>query len=112
MNDNQEETILFLRGPNGADAIGRLTGNGVLVLQNSRIATTVDPSLPAHLFDLRDKLIREEIIAKKDDLVIFDLEYLFPDPSTAAAIVLGREADGLKTWKTGDGKSLGNETAS
>lgn len=110
--NNKEEIILFLKGPNGADAIGKLTNSGVLVLQNSRIATKTDPSLPAPLNALRDKLISQEIIAQKDSLVIFDLEYLFPDPSQAASIVLGRDADGFKEWKTGDGKSLGDTEAS
>jgi hypothetical protein len=100
------EIILFLQGPNGADAIGRLTPDGILVLQNSRIATVVDPSLQQSLIDLRERLIKEEIIAEKGDLVIFDLEYLFSDPSQAAAIVLGREADGSIEWKSRDGKSL------
>lgn len=112
MNQTPEEIILFLKGANGADALGRLTPKGIVILQNSRISTRVHASLPAHLKDIRDRLLREEILAHKDDLIIFDLEYQFSDPSTAAAVVLGREADGLTLWKTRDGKSLGQIVSS
>ncbi len=108
MTDTTEELILFLKTEKGGDAIGKKTGDTVLVLQNSRITPDVDPSFPTHLTELRNKLLSEKIIVPKDGLLIFDLEYSFPDPSTAAAIILGSSADGLKEWKTRDGKSLGD----
>ncbi len=111
MTDITEEIILFLKTEKGADAIGKKIQDSILVLQNSRIAHDVDPSFPTHLDAFRNKLLSKKIIVPKDGLLIFDVEYPFPDPSTAAAIVLGCNADGLKEWKTRDGKTLGDLAA-
>ncbi len=98
--------VLFLKAARGADAIGMKTRDGIVVLQNSRVAINVDDAFPLPLKNLRSKLIKEEIIVQKDGQFLFDIEYLFSDPSTAASIVMGTDADGLKEWKTRDGKSL------
>ncbi|TDQ04042.1 uncharacterized protein DUF4357 [Halanaerobium saccharolyticum] len=37
---------------------------------------------------------------------IFKKDYLFSSPSTAAAIVMGRNANGLREWKLKNGMTL------
>lgn len=36
---------------------------------------------------------------------LFKAKYLFGSPSTAAGVVLGRNSNGWKNWKSGDGKT-------
>jgi len=36
----------------------------------------------------------------------FSDDYIFSSPSTAAGMVMGRNANGLSEWKNKDGKSL------
>ena len=45
-------------------------------------------------------------IIKSDDNLIFEKDYEFSSPSTAASIVMGRNANGLKEWKLKNGKTL------
>ncbi len=47
-----------------------------------------------------------ETIGQKANQYILEEDYLFSSPSTAAAVVMGRNANGLKEWKTKEGKSL------
>ena len=37
---------------------------------------------------------------------MFTEDYVFSSPSTAAAIVMGRNANGLNEWKKKDGSTL------
>ena len=55
---------------------------------------------------LRQKLMQEGVLIDKADSLEFPDDYLFSSPSTAAAIVLGRSANGLTEWKLKDGKTL------
>ncbi|MBV5334912.1 MAG: DUF4357 domain-containing protein, partial [Sulfuricurvum sp.] len=48
----------------------------------------------------------EKIITENDGKLIIQTDYLFSSPSAAAAIVMGRSANGLTEWKSKSGKSL------
>ncbi|MBU2429606.1 MAG: DUF4357 domain-containing protein, partial [Proteobacteria bacterium] len=72
----------------------------------SRIADDYVKSFSPSLKNLRSRLIKEEIIEKKDDQYLFVEDYLFSSPSLAAAVIMGRNANGLKEWKTQDGRTL------
>ncbi|MDD5277602.1 MAG: DUF4357 domain-containing protein [Methylovulum sp.] len=47
-----------------------------------------------------------ELLKKVEGKLIFENDYLFSSPSAAAAIVMGRSANGLIEWKDGSGKVL------
>lgn len=106
VNKKNDDNLLFIKAARGADAIGQQNNDGFLVLQNSRIADDYVKSFSPSLKNLRSRLIKEEIIEKKDDQYLFVEDYLFSSPSLAAAVIMGRNANGLKEWKTQDGRTL------
>ncbi|MFC6267995.1 GIY-YIG nuclease family protein [Frigoriflavimonas asaccharolytica] len=94
--------LLFINGARGSNATAEQTSEGFLVLKGSIISNSVTPSTSQSLINLREKLIQRKIVETFE----FKEDYIFSSPSTAAAIVLGRSANGLTEWKTGDGKIL------
>jgi hypothetical protein len=64
------------------------------------------PSFPKGFNTLRDELIENEIIREIDGKLVFQSDYLFSSPSAAAAVVMGRSANGLIEWKDSNGKDL------
>ncbi len=57
-------------------------------------------------FDLRQELISNGVLALQGGLYQFTQDYSFSAPSTAAAVVLGRSANGRIEWKAADGRTL------
>ncbi len=72
----------------------------------SEAATDTVPSFPNGFNTLRNDLLEAKVIVGKGDTVIFAEDYLFSSPSAAAAVVLGRSANGLVEWKDSSGKDL------
>lgn len=105
-NHNSDDKILFNKAVRGADAIGRQTSDGFLVLQNSRISNDYVKSFSKSFIKRRNKLVEDESIFKNGDQFVLVEDYLFSSPSTAAAIVMGRNANGLIEWKTKDSRTL------
>jgi hypothetical protein len=83
-----------------------MTNEGFAVLKDSEIATSTTKSFPENLKNLRNELIKQGVIKNREDKLIFKDDYLFSSPSSAAAIVMGRSANGLTEWKLKDGKIL------
>lgn len=107
--DNKESPIsgyLHVKGPRGANGRGKRTSDGFVVFRNSEIAKSTVPSFPKSFNALRDELIQTELIREKDEKLIFQSDYLFSSPSAAAAVVLGRSANGLIEWKDKIGRDL------
>lgn len=101
-----KKEIFSLKAVRGADAKGEPTSDGFVVFKGSRAAVSTVPSMTSNFINLRQKLIKEEVILEVDDYYEFVDDYIFSSPSTAAAIILGRNANGLTEWKLKDGKTL------
>jgi hypothetical protein len=41
-----------------------------------------------------------------DNYILFSDDHIFSSPSTAAVMIMGRNANGLTEWKSKDGKTL------
>ena len=100
----QEQFII--KAARGADAQGEPTSDGFVVFKGSKATSTTVNSITQNFVNLRQKLIEEKVIIQKDDYFEFPDDYIFSSPSTAASIVLGRNANGLTEWKQKDGKTL------
>ena len=85
-----------------ANATSVLTSEGIVVLKNSLIATSEVPSIPQAISKKRQELIESGAIQDFK----FVKDYLFSSPSAAAAVVMGRSANGLIEWKKDDGTSI------
>ncbi len=101
-NDNK----LFIKAARGADAQGQQTSDGFVVFKGSKIADSTVNSYSDTMCKLRDKLIEDGIIFEKNGIFVLQSDYLFSSPSAAAAIVMGRSANGLMEWKSKDGRVL------
>ncbi len=102
----QKQESFFIKAVRGADGQGEPTSEGFLVLKGSKAAGTITPSFSSSLSQLREKLIEEGILNNKNEYLEFIEDTIFSSPSTAAAIVMGRAANGLIEWKKKNGTTL------
>lgn len=100
------DNSFYVKGARGADARGKRTTDGFVVFAGSKVAIDTVPSFPKGFNTLRDELIENEIIVTQGDSLILVTDYLFSSPSAAAAVVMGRSANGLAEWKDSSGKEL------
>jgi hypothetical protein len=67
------------------------------------------PSMQEHvrgMFDIRQELIGNGVMVLVNGLYQFTQDFTFSSPSTAAAVVLGRSANGRIEWKSAQGRTL------
>lgn len=103
---------LFCKGPD-ADAIANIIDNSVVrVNKGSKARIDVaanfkETNFREHSYKkLRDQLVIDGILKEEGKSLIFVENYDFNSPSAAAAVVLGRAADGPAEWKNKNGESL------
>lgn len=83
-------------------AKGYCSGDKFVVLKGSQISPEVRQSCRASIKMRREELVLSGKVADG----IFTGDIVFSSPSTAAAIILGGETNGLDAWKNDEGKSL------
>lgn len=99
--DNQ--ILFYIQAARGANAKGVIVADGFAVLKGSAIATSTVPSMSESLIHLRKELMSKGII---DSEFHFSKDHIFTSPSSAAAVVMGRNANGRIEWKTSDHKTI------
>ena len=97
------EQYFFIKAARGADAKGMIVSDGFAIMKGSTIAFSTVQSMSDSLKKLRDSLIKKEII---DNNFKLTRDYIFTSPSLAAAIVMGRNANGRTEWKNEEHKSI------
>lgn len=105
-NLKQRQEIFFIKAARGADGQGEPTSDGFVVFKNSKAASTIVNSMTSSFITYRKKLIDEGVLVDKGEYYEFSDDYIFSSPSTAAVMVMGRNANGLTEWKNKDGKTL------
>lgn len=106
IDTEQNNDLFYINAVRGASGIGKATSEGFVVYENSQIADPVTNSYPKTMQKLRDLLISEGVIVKKESKFVLQRDYLFSSSSTAAMIIMGRSANGLTEWKLKTGKTL------
>jgi len=106
INDKKVSSNFLIKAARGANAKGQQTSDGFVVLKGSEIASSTVDSYPDSWKNSRQELIDNKNIIEENGKLIFANDYLFNSPSAAAAIVMGRSANGLTEWKNTKGKSL------
>ncbi len=99
---------LLLRGKN-LKAEGYEATEGFIVFKGSDAATDPVPSMKdvtRGYFDLRQSLIDEGVLMPDGNKLMFKQDYSFNSPSAAAAVILGRNANGRTEWKDVQGRTL------
>ena len=102
------QTMLSCRGK-GISASGYEANQGFVVKSGSQAVGESVPSMQEHvrgMFDLREELIGNGVLQREGDHFLFAQDYVFSSPSTAAAVVLGRSANGRIEWKDDSGRTL------
>lgn len=97
------DTIFHIAAARGADAKGLLVPDGFMVIKGSKIAKDTVPSMASNLVNLRNIMLEKNIINQE---FVFVTDYIFSSPSLAAAIVMGRNANGRTEWKNINNKSI------
>ncbi len=105
-NTKNPDEVFFVKGARGADSRGKRTSDGFVVFSGSKVAVDTVPSFPKGFNALRDELIDNEIIVEEGEDLVLVSDYLFSSPSAAAAVIMGRSANGLIEWKNSKGKEL------
>ena len=88
---NDTQPYFFIKTSRGADAKGLIVSDGFAVMEGSTIASSTVPSMPDNRIKIRSSLIEKGIIDKDLKLT---RDYIFTSPSLAAAVVMGRNANG------------------
>jgi hypothetical protein len=101
----EKAEILVCKGKD-AFAEGVYTEDGFVIFKGSKCNVIETKSSHKYLIDIRKKLVDEEILVENGNILEFKSDYVASSPSTAAAIVLARNANGWKLWKYKDGKTL------
>ena len=100
--------VLTCKGK-GVQATGYEASQGFVVRAGSQAVADTVPSMALHvrgMFDLRQELIGNGVLGLQGGIYQFTQDYSFSSPSTAAAVVLGRSANGRIEWKAVDGRTL------
>lgn len=102
----QKEDIFLIKAARGADAQGKPTSDGFVVFKGSKATTSAVNSISSSFLNLKQALVDKQVLKLIEDFYEFTEDYIFSSPSTAAVIVMGRNANGLQEWKLSSGKTL------
>lgn len=100
--------VLTCKGK-GVLATGYESTQGFVVKTGSLAVVATVPSMAQHvrgMYDLREELIGNGVLVTDPEGFRFAQDYVFSSPSTAAAVVLGRSANGRIEWKDALGRTL------
>ncbi len=102
--DDTQDEIWYCKGKD-ANAKGMLSTEGFVVLKGSVIQGSEANAVHEYVKKLRREILSPEAIESGDPQALVE-DTVFGSPSTAAAFVLGRSANGWTEWKNEDGKTL------
>lgn len=97
-----QENIFFLAGRGGNASGCPAENEHFIIKKGSLIAPDVTDGFQQGYADLREQLIQDGTIVNNE----FAKDYDFSSVSAAAAVVLGRSANGRKEWAKLDGRSI------
>ena len=106
LKPKKDRNIFYIKSARGADAQGERTSDGFVVYKDSKAADSIVDSFAHSSLNFRQSLIDKGDLKLIDETYVFTEDYIFSSPTTAAVIVMGRNANGLVEWKLKDGKTL------
>jgi hypothetical protein len=101
----QKKDILYCKGKD-AKAEGEYTEDGMIVFSGSVCNLEETKSAGPYVKNWRIQLVKDGVLKPDGSVYRFTQNHIFSSPSTAAAVVLARRANGWTEWKYNDGKTL------
>ena len=97
--------VLLLKGKD-AEGKGYEAAQGFVVLAGARARADEVPSIDNYVSQRRKSLLGLGVLKPDGTALLLAQDYTFDSPSTAAAVLLGRTANGRIEWKDGQGHTL------
>ena len=98
LSSNKVHDKFILSGRGGNASGYPLDDDNFVVVAGSKISKDVTEGFQQGYLELRESLMKDGTISNG----VFVKDYLFSSSSAAAAVVLGREANGRKEWTKGE----------
>lgn len=90
----------------GTDARGFETDDGFVVQMGSLIRLEEVESMPPSFSETRKQLLDAGVLTRNGEYLEMSQDYVFSSSSTAASVVMGRNANGRVEWKDEAGRTL------
>ena len=100
-----EDELLYMKGAE-AEATGYEVAEGFVVRKGSKARQTSTPSMHKYVEELRSSLVQREVFHGEGSQYLLTQDYTFNSPSQAAAVMMGRNANGRVEWKNANGTTL------
>lgn len=100
------QPIFYINAVRGANAQGQPTSDGFLVFKGSKASPSTVASISPSFSVRRQSLINKGILQLTGETYEFTEDHTFSSPSTAAVMVMGRNANGPLEWRLTDGRTL------
>jgi len=89
-----------------ADATGEYKDDGFVVLKGSKANIQETKTARPWVVSMRENLKSTGKLVISNNVLVFTSDHVFSSPSSAAATVLGRSANGWTSWKNKEDKTL------
>lgn len=99
---------LVLNHRSGVEAKALEVDGEIVVLAGSQVQNNTGYVSVDNYGPLRQELVESGVIVNgpSPDVLVFCRDYAFSSPSAAAAVIIGRNANGRRNWKLSTGESL------
>ena len=104
-NEEKIEDLIFCKSKD-AVASGDYTEDGLVVFAGSTCNLQETKTAGSWIIGMRQNLINDAVLVKENKVLRFASDHVFSSPSSAAAVVLARRANGWLEWKYEDGRTL------
>lgn len=108
IENSSPEMLFFYKSERGADAKLSVREDGYYVLAGSicPASLTETGKNSSFIVNKRETLLKTGVLNPQGKTLVFKQDYKFISPSGAAALVLGTNTNGWRTWKDTAGKTL------
>lgn len=101
----RQNEMLYLKGAE-AQAAGYEVADGFVVCRGSVARVSTTPSMHPYVNEIRQSLVERNLFLAEGAQYTLDQDYTFSSPSQAAAVMMGRNANGRVEWKNSAGVTL------
>jgi predicted GIY-YIG superfamily endonuclease len=102
----KEKQNIFICKGKDAYAEGEYSEDGMTVFSGAKANLEETTTIGVWATNIRNSLVEQKVMKADGNVYIFQEDYTFNSPSAAAAVLLGRSANGWTEWKDKNGETL------